>query len=212
MAGSIVASSVTPVIAANESLNTLAAKITLMFQSATFQNFSDDESATSIAILRSQSSAPSSVVDDFWHDTTSRTLRVYNGFSPSQRWNPIGIGMNLQNQTGGARVAGEVVGVSAGAGDLQYNQDSSNLIAGVVGESTSDMALGLLRMSAKATVNVTGAVSRGDFLTKNSAGGNNNAISAGTTLDGAFGIALTANAGPGAGTVSAYLFPYNSTT
>lgn len=213
MAGSILSSSITGIIAANESLNTLASKIALMFSSAVFQNFSDDESGAMILIPRVSATPPPSVVDDFWSDTASVTLRVYNGPGGSERWNPQAIGMTVANATGSTRVAGDVVGFNAGPGDLQYNADSSSRIAGVVGESTAvPPAFGLLRMSGRAVVKVNGAVARGDFLAKRGVGGSNEAVSGGATLDGSFGIALTAFAGPGSGTVVAYLWPYNSTT
>lgn len=212
MAASINSSSIAGIIDTAESLNTLAGQMNLLFSSATFQNFSDDEAGSEISILRAQSSAPTSVVNDFWSDTTSKFLRVFQGAAADrQGWRPIGIGMAIGNGTGGTRVAGDVVGFTT-PNDFSYNSDATAKIAGVVGESITNGSIGLLKLGGcVATVKVAGAVARGDFLKKSGSAGNE-AITSTTVLNGTFAIALTAAAGPGSGTVTAYLFPYNSTT
>src|SRR6185295_13254091 len=63
----------------------------------------------------------------------------------------------------------------------------------------------VMLLGSNATVNVTGAVAAGDYLQASASAGE--AESAGATpTDGSFAIAETAFAGPGSGTVAAFVY------
>lgn len=205
MAGAITR---TTTISATQPLSSLGIKLSQLIDDSTIGGISDDESGSQCAIMRYQGTAPSSVANDFWHDSTRIMLRYYSGASGQERWDPIGHGVSLKNGTAGTRISGDVVSGNPAA--MTYDNDSTGYIVGVVGESAAAGSFGLVRMTGKATVAATAAMTRGDFV-KGSASAGNLAVSNGTTLDGSFGIALESAASSASYALPVYLFPYNKT-
>lgn len=194
-------------IATNEPLGSLGPKLSQLLDDATFSGFSDTEAGSEISIPQGQASAPTAVDDDFWLDTVTRLLRVYEGASSQKAWQAFGEGLGMLNNTGTIRAAGDVVGATVpSVANLAYNAGSGNKVVGVVQESTADGAFGLVRFAGRSMVKISGTVTRGDFLKFDLTSGNR-AVSAGTTLAGTFGMALTS--GVSGGTVSANLRGYN---
>lgn len=126
---------------------------------------------------------------------------------------PLGVTI-WQNNSGGLLSQGAVVIAS---GDRLFTTTTSagnRRVIGVLdGNAASDSTgvasneQGRIRhVGYQSVVNVVGAVTAFDFLRTSTTAGR--AASAGTTLaDGVFAIALTAFAGPGNGTVTAYILP-----
>lgn len=125
---------------------------------------------------------------------------------------PLGVTL-WENQSGAPRSQGAVLiqngdrtfGVTATAGDLD--------VIGVLDDNAVAVgANGRVRhVGYQSVVDVQGAVVAGDFLRTSATSGR--AEDAGATpKTGTFAIALTAAAGPGAGTVAAYLFAAPSVT
>lgn len=112
-----------------------------------------------------------------------------------------------QNASGAQRDQGTVVVEN---GDRTFDVTTvvgDRLVIGVLDDTGIIVgALGRVRHSGyQAVVNVQGAVVAGDYLRTSATAGR--AESAGAAkVSGMFGIALTAFAGPGAGTVTAFLF------
>lgn len=115
----------------------------------------------------------------------------------------------LINGSGGTVNQGDVVILNAGTAQqfTTSTTEGDTLVVGVADETIAPGAFGRVRIIGyQAIVNVTGVVSTGDYLIQSTTAGV--AISAGAdTVEGAFGIAQTASAGPGAGTISAFIFP-----
>lgn len=118
-------------------------------------------------------------------------------------------GATLTNKSGATRAVGDVVIQDTG-NDSAFTTtvvEASPLVIGVVGESIANDASGIVQnRGPMAGVKVTGAVSRGDYLVTSTTAVR--AKSCGTVWQtGVFALALTAAAGPGAGTVTAQLLP-----
>ena len=112
----------------------------------------------------------------------------------------------LTNSTGAQRVAGDVVVQDTAVNTSFVLPDAANSVRKVfvVLETIAAAAAGNVGIAGYiASVKVNGTVTRGQYLFTQNA--NVEAVS-GAVASGAFGIALTAAAGPGSGTVSAVLF------
>jgi len=118
-------------------------------------------------------------------------------------------GAVLTNRSGAQRAVGDVMIQDTGndSSTTSTTTESDPKVIGVVGETTNDAATGLHQnRGPMASVKVTGAVSRGDYLVTSTTAVT--AKSCGTVwTTGVFAIALTSAAGPGAGTVTALLLP-----
>lgn len=205
-------------VSTNESLNTLGGEFPTLITGATFAGFSDDEAGDEIVIPRTQASAPSSVANDVWHDTTLKSLRYYDDTSAVARWNSATPDkLSLKNNSGATRASGDTALLrTTETNALNHSaSNSASRIIGVILESTANGDFGLIRCRGVMTVNCTAgaAVVIGDFIkpdlsvsgyafTRQTVG------LAGT--GGACGIALT-NQGAGT-TVTAYLWGDNSQT
>ncbi len=121
------------------------------------------------------------------------------------------------NNTGGALADGDVVVLDpTGIRLINTTTTPADILAiGVVrdinsaGPFASLAETPVMLLGSNATVNVTGAVAAGDYLQASASAGE--AESAGATpTDGVFAIAETAFAGPGSGTVAAFIFGIDS--
>jgi hypothetical protein len=111
-------------------------------------------------------------------------------------------GMSLTNKTGGALVKGDVVAIdSSNDESVALNDAASSQRQLVVSlESVSNNAVGRFARTGKVTVNVTGTVTRGNYIvksvtTKVAADSGTAQGDAVTPPAGTFGIALTADSG-----------------
>ena len=199
----------TTTISATEPLSSLGPKLSQLIADATIGSLSDAEAASDTILFRYQATAPSSVTNDFWHDSATKCLKYYSGASGFERWIPVGVGQSLKNSTGSAQVAGNIVGFAGAVTAMSFNNDAGGAIIGSVGEAISDTAFGLVRTKGLATVAATGTMTRGDFIKGKSS--SYLAISNGTTLDGSFGIALESAVSTASYALKAHLFPYNKT-
>lgn len=109
------------------------------------------------------------------------------------------------NNSGGSRVAGDVVVISTGADNAFTTTTSagSTSVLGVVGEAIASGASGMVITGGFCTsLKVNAATARGDFLRTSTSAGQAAPVS--SAAAGVFAIALSATAG--AGTVSAFIF------
>ena len=117
--------------------------------------------------------------------------------------------INLTNKSGGSVAAGDVV-ILDGGNDQAFTtttRESDLRIVGVATEAIAVDASGrIARYGVIAVVNVTGAIARGEWLvTSTTVKLAKSSLSYSKPTDGGLGIALTATAGPGVGTVHAVM-------
>lgn len=116
-------------------------------------------------------------------------------------------GLTLTNSSGGALVLGDVViqDTAAASSFTTSTTLADRKVLGILGINTANAATGVVQTRGPmGGVKVTGVVAIGDYLTTHTTA--TLAVSAGTAWkSGVFAIALTAAAGPGAGTVTALL-------
>jgi len=117
--------------------------------------------------------------------------------------------INLTNKSGGSVAAGDVV-ILDGGNDQAFTtttRESDLRIVGVATEAIAVDASGrIARYGVIAVVNVTGAIARGEWLvTSTTVKLAKSSLSYSKPTDGGLGIALTATAGPGVGTVYALM-------
>lgn len=119
---------------------------------------------------------------------------------------------NYTNRTGGGVVLGDVVAPSAANDSSVVLADTASVVRPlVVAQATiADTVGGRFASHGISTVNVTGAVTRGNYLRKSVttkvAADAGVAAATANPPAGSFAVALTSAAGPGAGTVVALLF------
>ena len=115
--------------------------------------------------------------------------------------------IRLTNRSGASRAAGDVV-IRDGANDTSYTTTAiqgDDKVVGAVRATTANLAEGDVIPVGRVTIAVQEAVTRGNFLRTSTTAGK--AEDAGTAIvTGVFAMALTGFAGPGAGTVAAFLF------
>ena len=117
--------------------------------------------------------------------------------------------INLTNKSGGSIAAGDVV-ILDGGNDQAFTtttRESDLRMVGVATEAIAVDASGrIARYGVIAVVNVTGAIARGEWLvTSTTVKLAKSSLSYSKPTDGGLGIALTATAGPGVGTVYALM-------
>lgn len=124
-------------------------------------------------------------------------------------------GILMTNKSGAQQIAG-VVGVLDAANNDSFtltSQQGNKGIPVVVLETIANNAVGLVRCDGHLTVNVQGAVSRGNLLRFSGTSGSlENAGNTDRNPDHVVGMATTSFAGPGGGTVTAYMFGSNRQT
>lgn len=197
-------------IAAAERVNTLGPKLAQLVDLATISG-ADATNGTTAAIPWSQSATPTGVDNQFWQYTNNYTLlAVYGGASSQKRWDPIADGCSLKNQTGGTRSTFEAVCINSSTANLSADSFcfTGNIFIGALAEGPANGSFGMFKSFGKMKVKASGAIARGDFIKVNTANSTYQVVSAGSTLDGACGIALEAAA---AGEVLAVLFGHNKT-
>lgn len=124
-------------------------------------------------------------------------------------------GILLTNKSGAQQIAGVVAVLDSSNNDAftLTAQQGSKGIPVVVMETIADNATGLVKISGHVTVNVQGAVSRGNLLRFSATSGSlENAGNMDRNPDHIVGMATSAFAGPGAGTVTAWMFGSNRQT
>lgn len=119
---------------------------------------------------------------------------------------------NFRNDTGGALADGTIIVLdSAGGRDLKTTTSADSLLAlgavrGSAGPYADQAETPVLLHGYHTAILVTGAVSIGDYLATSTTAGR--AVSVGgTPAAGVFALAASGFAGPGNGTVEAYIFP-----
>ncbi len=116
-------------------------------------------------------------------------------------------GATLTNSSGGALVLGDVViqDTAAASSFTTTTVEANPKVLGVLGMNTADGATGIVQTRGPmAGVKVTGAVAIGDYLATSTTVCLAKSVGQ-AWLSGTFARALTAAAGPGAGTVTAHL-------
>ena len=139
---------------------------------------SDADPANTSFIHIGSSSPGSPYTGLHWFDTSTEVLRRYDGTD----FQPVANGIVLTNRSGGNVVKGDPVVIDTG-NDTSFDTTTTANNQGVLGvaaETISDTSTGVIIVSGRHVVNVTGSGTRGDYLQTSTTPG---AAKASTTQD-----------------------------
>lgn len=137
------------------------ARLNAHVNNATLANIAQSDIAANSGLVVRSASAPTDT-DALWFDTSNLIARIHNGTG----WIPVGIGAVLTNKSGGTVNAGDVV-VADTTNDNSFKTtttDGDQTVLGIVAETVAADATGVIIYSGLMDVQVTGSVTRGQFL------------------------------------------------